>query len=202
MKDKIKKIDSLPKLKEELLKVLSNFKTSLDGLITIVSALSDEETYGESERINICQFFRQKADVNNIEITGYKLECHIDDAITDLYVEIARIDIDRVVNNILENAKRHGFVGMEPRECEVIMSLKKLEYDNLIQIDFINNGLPWPKGMDKMRYGLKGEKAGATGNTGVGGAVVKNIVEHYKGQYDIFMEGEKVVVRIIFPIIN
>ena len=69
----------------------------------------------------------------------------------------------------------------------------------MYQIDFRNNGQPLPEGLNKMRYGIKGEKAGQTAGTGLGGSVVKAIVEHYKGDYDVFMDGEWTVVRIYLP---
>ena len=71
---------------------------------------------------------------------------------------------------------------------------------NMFQIDISNNGIPLPAGMDKNRFGLLGEKAGVTGRTGRGGYVVKSIVEHYHGDYDVFMDGDNTVVRILLPI--
>ena len=71
---------------------------------------------------------------------------------------------------------------------------------NLYQVDFRNNGNPLPEGMNKMRYGIKGEKAGKTAGTGLGGNFVKSFVEHYGGDYDIFMDNEWTVVRICLPI--
>jgi len=59
-----------------------------------------------------------------------------------------------------------------------------------------------PKGMNAHRYGIKGEKAGLTGNTGTGGYIVKEIVEHYKGSYEIINNSESlfpVNVIIRFP---
>ena len=49
-------------------------------------------------------------------------------------------------------------------------------------------------------YGIKGEKAGQTAGTGLGGSVVKSIVEHYKGDYDVFMDGHWTVIRVYLPI--
>ena len=68
------------------------------------------------------------------------------------------------------------------------------------QIDFINNGNPLPEGMDKVRYGLRGEKAGKTGGTGNGGYIVKSITQHYKGDYDVFMDGDNTIIRVLLPI--
>ena len=70
----------------------------------------------------------------------------------------------------------------------------------MFQIDFINNGTPLPMGVDKKRFGIRGEKAGITGGTGKGGYIVKSIAEHYKGDYDIFTDEENTVVRIFLPI--
>ena len=70
----------------------------------------------------------------------------------------------------------------------------------MYQIDFINNGTPLPSGLDKVRYGIRGEKAGLTGRSGKGGYIVRTIVEHYNGDYDVFMDNEKTVVRIFLPI--
>ena len=71
---------------------------------------------------------------------------------------------------------------------------------NMFLIDFLNNGNPLPEGMDKVRYGIKGEKAGKTGGTGIGGSYVKKFVEHYGGDYDIFVKDGWTVVRICLPI--
>ena len=109
-------------------------------------------------------------------------------------------DIQRLVNNILDNARKHGFTDSERNDYEVDVKLSTDTKRNMFQIDFRNNGNPLPNGMDKMRYGLLGEKAGKTGGTGIGGNYVKKFVEHYGGDYDIFMEDGWVVIRIYLPI--
>lgn len=106
--------------------------------------------------------------------------------IPSLYV--APNDIQRLVNNILDNARKHGFTDHERSDYEVDVKLSINTETQMFQIDFRNNGNPLPEGMDKTRYGIKGEKAGATGGTGIGGSFVKKCVEHYGGDYNIFME--------------
>ena len=117
-----------------------------------------------------------------------------------LIVEIAPLDFERLVRNIVENAKVHGFTN--PNRIDYIISivLSVVPEKNMFQIDISNNGIPLPAGMDKNRFGLLGEKAGVTGRTGRGGYVVKSIVEHYHGDYDVFMDGDNTVVRILLPI--
>ena len=113
---------------------------------------------------------------------------------------IARNDILRLVSNIIDNARKHGFTDSNRKDYEIKVTLSIDVDNNMYQIDFRNNGNPLPEGMNKMRYGIKGEKAGKTAGTGLGGNYVKSFVEHYGGDYDIFMEDGWTVVRICLPI--
>lgn len=120
--------------------------------------------------------------------------------IVPLFIDIAPLDFERMVRNIIENACTHGFTNPDRDDYFIGVYLTVNAERDMFQIDFSNNGTPLPKGMDKNRYGLLGEKAGITGGTGRGGYVVKSIVEHYHGDYDIFMDGTRIVVRILLPI--
>ena len=115
-------------------------------------------------------------------------------------IYVAPNDFQRLVNNILNNAKRHGFTNPNKKDYVVQINASIDAESGMYQIDFRNNGDPLPEGMNKMRYGLKGEKAGKTAGTGLGGNYVKSFVEHYGGDYDIFMEHGWTVVRIFLPI--
>jgi signal transduction histidine kinase len=119
-------------------------------------------------------------------------------AIPSLYV--SKIDLQRLISNIVDNARKHGFTDSNRKDYEMKISLSIDSDSNSFQIDFKNNGNPLPEGMNKMRYGIKGEKAGKTAGTGIGGSYVKKFVEHYGGDYDVFMEGDWTVIRIVLPI--
>ena len=58
-----------------------------------------------------------------------------------------------------------------------------------------------PQGMDKFRYGLKGEKGAKSHGTGLGGYRVKSITRHYDGDYDVFCNRiqNTTTIRVIFP---
>lgn len=115
-----------------------------------------------------------------------------------LYVNIAPFDLKRLVDNIILNASRHGF---DKQRNDYFVSINvKIDVDrDMYQIDFCNNGNPLPIGMNKERYGLKGEKAGINAGTGRGGYIVKSIVEHYGGDYDVFSNGDITTIRIYLP---
>lgn len=117
-----------------------------------------------------------------------------------LIVEINHLDFERLVKNIIENAVAHGFTDPNRTDYGIGIDLTVDMEKGMFQIDFSNNGTPLPSGMDKERYGILGEKAGLTGRTGRGGYIVKSIVEHYHGDYDVFMDEKNTVVRILLPI--
>ena len=122
--------------------------------------------------------------------------------IIPLYINIAPLDFERIVHNILENAKRHGFTDSEKDDYIVWIKLSVNTKKQMFQLDFSNNGNPLPQGLDKERYGLRGEKAGITGGTGCGGSIIKNIVKHYGGDYDISCDGNITTISIYLPIIQ
>ena len=119
---------------------------------------------------------------------------------------IAKDDLQRLFDNIINNAIRHGFTDPNRKDYYITTFLTVDQKLEMFQIDVINNGNPLPKGLDKLRYGLKGEKAGKTAGTGDGGYIVRSIVEHYKGDFDVFsVETENCVqttIRILLPIYN
>lgn len=123
----------------------------------------------------------------------------------DAYVMISENDLRIALDCIIDNAIKHGL--SDRTDCDGIFIYLRVDSTHKnFQIDIINDGKPLPKGMTKERYGIKGEKAGQSGNTGLGGYRVKSIVEHYKGDYDIFSEYVKdfdcyrTIVRIYLPI--
>ena len=118
-----------------------------------------------------------------------------------IYVYIAPIDFDRMVQNVIENARVHGFTDLTRTDYMIWIKLSIDEKRDMYQIDIINNGTPLPEGMSKTRYGIRGEKAGFTGGTGSGGFIVKTIVNHYGGDYDVFCQDGLTTVRILLPIV-
>ena len=206
---------------QQIRTLLDNFRDSLRELSTMLDNLSKEEQFGEPEPIDIHDFLLKLE--NRHQADGYKILTILDlRALRDYREKIAktmgisvsledidstvpmiyisRNDLQRMVNNILDNAHKHGFTDSNRKDYEIQVWVSIDANKRMFQFDFRNNGNPLPEGMNKMRYGIKGEKAGKTGGTGMGGNYVKAFVEHYGGDYDIFMEDGWTVVRILLPI--
>lgn len=224
--DNTNDIEDLIKL---LKKQLFTSHNALQSLSELVEHLSNEERFGEPESVNLNDYFHNIEKNSEVNFT-IKVSCEkalaqkkkeieelkeknkkenlpsmqgMDEkSITEcsLDVYIAPVDLDRIVNNIIENARRHGGLS-DGRKTDYYISIDvKIDYQrDMYQIDFSNNGKPLPKGMTKERYGLKGEKAGPNAGTGSGGYIVKSIVEHYGGDFDLFSTDGITTIRIYLP---
>ncbi len=219
----LEKRELMPDFEQKMSDLLDSHHKAVAGLSALVDIFSEEENFGIPEHFNIDQYFSELIKSHNSELSGYDLLYKKDlhalldygiveednnasetaDAPNDspLFVNIAHVDFERLVKNILVNAREHGFLCPEDNKYELAIHLSVDVKRAMYQIDFVNNGTPLPQGMNKLRYGIRGEKAGMTGGTGNGGYIVKNIVEHYKGDYDVFMNENKTVIRILLPIL-
>ncbi|MBQ6681809.1 MAG: GHKL domain-containing protein [Prevotella sp.] len=118
------------------------------------------------------------------------------------YVDIAEYNFGKIVRNILENAKKHGFddfTYINSKDCVIEIALNWDKERQMYRIDFRNNGNPLPEGLTKESYGENRKYAGKTGGTGIGGYEVAENVRHYNGDYSISQDGDWITVSIYLP---
>lgn len=187
----------------KMIRALDYYRVALDELKKIVDVLSQENEFGKSEVIDLNAYFQDR--LNNS--SGYAIEYTCDSYVVEeeLIEDPWLVNVDsryfaRVVNNIITNAEKHGFVDSERKDYKLDIRLGLNDDRTMYQIDFANNGTPLPIGLDKISYGIRGEKAGHTAGSGIGGHIVKSFVENYNGDYDLFMDNNEVVIRILLPI--
>ena len=192
--------------------VVSAIRQKLTGISNAVSELrlhlnrlTEEDIYGSPEVIN-------PLDILN-ELTGtffnYSVVLEVDTAalkeaqIDTPEIFISKVDFSTLATTIIENAVSHAFTD-EGEEYKVLISLSYNANKDVFTIDFKNNGNPMPQGMDKFRYGLKGEKGAKSHCTGLGGYRVKSITRHYNGDYDVFCNRiqNTTTIRVMFPKYN
>ncbi len=229
-KDSFSQVDFICGMKEEVF----NQKNAIESLTAILKIFSREDRFGTPEVVNIDEYlmnhyfdgtnYTVDYDTDYEALAEYGFDIpeelrnpHIDvvngrivwgkpekDYVEGANVLIAKDDLHRLFDNIINNAIKHGFTEPNRGDYYIFTTLSIDPKLGMFQIDISNNGSPLPKGLDKLRYGLKGEKAGSTAGTGEGGYIVKSIVEHYKGDYDIFStnsgETEITTVRVLLPI--
>ncbi|MBR5824174.1 MAG: N-6 DNA methylase [Paludibacteraceae bacterium] len=196
-------IDMREDMSEKMIRALDYYRAALDELKKIVDVLSQENEFGNSEVIDLNVYFQGR--LNNT--SGYTIEYTCDSYVVEeeLIEDPWLVNVDsryfaRVVNNIIVNAEKHGFVDSERKDYKLDIRLGLNDDRTMYQIDFANNGKSLPAGFDKRLYGIRGEKAGRTAGSGIGGHIVKSFVENYNGDYDLFMDNNEVVIRILLPI--
>lgn len=229
-KDSMSDEDFVQGMKEEI----ANQKTAIDSLTTILKIFSREDQFGTPEIINIDKFLVEnypdghnyhseiEPDFQALANYGFTIPDtlltntmtgdkswqqslnEIPDFAEDINVFMAKDDLQRLCDNIFGNAVKHGFTDPTRKDYSIWVKLTVDEERDMFQIDFTNNGTPFPKGLDKIRYGLRGEKGGITAGTGEGGYIVRSIVEHYGGDYDLLTQKDQnsiwSTVRIYLPI--
>lgn len=229
-KDSMSDEDFMQGMKEEI----ANQKTAIDSLTTILKIFSREDQFGTPEIINIDKFLMEnypddhnyhseiEPDYQALANYGFTIPDtilssnmtgdknwqqnlnEIPDYLEGINVFMAKDDLQRLCDNIFSNAVKHGFIDPKREDYSIWVKLTVDEERDMFQIDFTNNGTPFPKGLDKLRYGLRGEKGGITAGTGEGGYIVRSIVEHYGGDYDLLTQKDQdciwSTVRINLPI--
>jgi hypothetical protein len=98
------------------------------------------------------------------------------------YALISSHDFRRMFNAIVENARIHGFEGVdEGHSIEITIDYE----DRYFKITFWNNGKSLPEGFDIHKYGMLGGKAGPHAGTGDGGHQVVAIADHFGGWVEL-----------------
>ena len=116
-------------------------------------------------------------------------------------IEISRTALTDMLDNIVGNAVRHGFV--KEGDNEYIISFEmEITNNGMCRLSISNNGKPMSE-RAKDIYFERGAFAGPTGHTGIGGAIVKGVCDQFNGNVFI-SENEKypVVIVVEFPVLN
>lgn len=189
--------------------VIAAIRQKLTGISNAVSELrlhlnrlTEEDIYGAPELINPLDVLKELTGTFN----GYSVDLEVDKiALKEAGIEspelyISRVDLSTLSTTIIENAVAHAFCGDE-QNYKLLISLTFDKDKNSYVIDFTNNGAPMPLGMDKFRYGLKGEKGASSNGSGLGGYRVKSITKHFGGDYDVFCNRAQNLtsIRVTFP---
>ena len=199
------KIEGNDDLVSAIRQKLSGISNAVSELRLHLNRLTEEDIYGTPEVVN-------PLDILN-ELTGtfsnYSVELEVDTValkeaqIVTPEIFISKVDFSTLATTIIENAVAHAFTD-EGEDYKVLITLSYNANKDVFTIDFKNNGNPMPQGMDKFRYGLKGEKGAKSHGTGLGGYRVKSITRHYNGDYDVFCNRTQntTTIRVMFPKYN
>lgn len=169
-------------------KRMDNMYASLKNVIIEVNNLTNEQNFSASKTIDLVKVVEETIEEHTT--SNYDIELKIDELaleelnISKFLIQFSKNDLKELLNNVIENSVKHGF-------REQIKQYKLLVYigfeDDKIILQMVNNGMPYPKDVTKS-FGVKGIKAGETGNKGIGVWKIIQAINHFEQQYEIIDE--------------
>ena len=171
-------------------KRIESLQTSLGNVIFEVNNLTNENNFGLSEKIDLIQVINES--IAEHVASNYDIEFKFDELgleeinESSYIIDFSKNDVKELINNVIENAVNHGFVD-KTKKYKLLIYLGV--EDNKIILQMINNGLPFPIDVSKS-FGIKGFKAGKTGNKGIGVWKIIQSIEHFGHKYNIIDEPE------------
>lgn len=180
-------------LLEDLLTSIKNIETGIDNL-------TKSEHMGEgAEVIDVSNFLN-----NYIEriVSKYSLSVQIEKIgfESNLRIEISPQTFIELLDNIVNNAFRHGFT--EERNDYILQFVIELTNENMCKISIANNGAPMSERAHNTFF-EQGSFAGPTGHTGIGGFRIYDICDKAQGRAlpPYSKEGFSVVISVEFPLV-
>jgi len=107
-----------------------------------------------------------------------------------LYVLIDKNSFKDVIENLIENARKHGFVS-EDRKYKIVFELSEQDniydeesetYKSYARVLYKNDGKPFPKGFSFDDYTEYSNKAGKTQGMGIGGSIISRQIKKHGGK--------------------
>ena len=145
---------------------------------------------------NIISLFKKVGRKFNINL--FPIE---DENKKHLGIGINKVLLKVVIDNLISNAKKHGFDNNKS-DNQMLIDLKII--DNVFIIDIKNNGKPFPKNFDKDKFTAKFSTANSQNGTGLGGYDIDRIITYFGANWDLVLNEEIFPVRFVFqfPIIS
>ncbi len=171
-------------------------------MITTVGADFEAQRVDLHE-VNVNSFINSYAESwNNLGYSVFELAYHSD--ISDSVSIKIDEDMFRVIfDTVLRNAYKHGFGAQRSSDNKVDIETSLVKYDDkeYVLLGIANNGNPFPNDLTIEKYIKRGEFAGVTGNTGLGGYHVYSIVKRHNGLLNISSsQAWGAIVEILIPV--
>ena len=188
--------------KQSVGQIISNMIFISEQVLKSINELTSIEYFDEPVLYNVVSLTERY--INN-RVDNGKYQIKFDDNTGDLHPEIniSERNFYEMLDYVISNAERHGFIDLSRKDYFIRISISVTDERNC-EIVIENNGFPMSPRAEKI-YFEYGKYAGSTGHSGIGGARVREIAEHFKGRAILCNDVDSefpVKVKIIFPIAN
>lgn len=168
-------------------KLVSRIHDSFERVETLVNKLTDSDSFGNPEEINLQEFitdFVSRYPQSRFRIIPIDSKINLSEdegKISKPLILFAREDLYTVFDNIVTNAHKYGFVN--PDKLDNIIGIRFSLDTNVSQpsvlIQIMNNGAPLVNNLDPDKIFAWGVGSGR--GSGLGGWHIKRLVEHFGG---------------------
>jgi type I restriction enzyme M protein len=171
--------DKLGQVLQRIESMLIQSISAIDAAGNIVNA---ERERMNLEYIDLIEFLEDFAKLYSAD-KGFNISI---DAVSDekdrkeaLKTLIDRSQMTTALSNLIENAKNHGF--KDRKKYRVNFRVVQSEDKKELIIEYKNDGRAFPKEFSFNDYISYGQYAGDSGNTGIGGYLIHQIIENHDG---------------------
>lgn len=170
-------------------RVLNTFGTDFDGYESVLKC----RKINGFVKHHLDSWSRLSRAIFKIEFDSSLLE--------DVEVNFDEMLFSIMFDAILENARRHGFGKADNPDNLVKVHTRLSDDGNFIVLTVCNNGKALPDGFSLQKFVTKGLTIGNSGNTGIGGYHIYQIVKRHHGKLGVYSnEKGHTVVEIHIPI--
>jgi type I restriction enzyme M protein len=183
-------------LQDYMEKLLVNTQALAKKISTIYEFATTQEQFEVFDVVSFVENFMKTQEHFDLEQINYEL---ITDNIQEIYVlglsiqvKFNKADLTRIMNNIVENVKRHASFDLENPSLNKFSIVIELPTTSQVKISFLNSGEKTE--VTPSMYFSRDRKWGKTGNSGMGGYAIKKLSNRNSAQVDVetFTEGEYV----------
>ncbi|MGQ7855180.1 N-6 DNA methylase [Pedobacter sp. WC2501] len=168
----------------------SPIRDVFDGLRTLIGEMGSiiEDMTGalgtgkRLRRTTILDFFQ------NIKVrlgaNEFETEIRLNESIES--TDTILIDFDlltKALRNLVNNAYKHGY-GNNTVEKNILFDVSKSEDGQWLEINYINDGNPFPEGFSFQDYTTFGKKTGSISGTGIGGFLTNKVILDHRGTFE------------------
>ncbi len=181
--------------------VLDNLLCASVNIEQSLLALTEDPHFSAKERMDIYALL-QNYRKENVFPSNFQLEIVPLREYDGIQIECSRKDMYELLDYLVENAGRHGFTDSARTDYCVRIELSIVP-GGMCCLVVANNGKPMSERAEEI-YFVRGSYAEDTGNSGIGGARVKDIVEYFGGEVRLCTDNSDFPVKIemLFPIVN
>lgn len=176
----LSQVDKLSNVVERIESILIHSINTLDATSGIIEADSSKLNL---ETTNLKKLLENIQQIYSKD-TGFDILIEVDEDGTgkELLVEakIDRTQMTTAISNLIENARRHGFVDTS-KKYTIIFQLGIAPSQQEVILIYKNDGRAFPDNFSFEDFISYGNYAGTTGHSGIGGFLIHQIIENHKG---------------------